>query len=31
LGEFLPEKEIEEIDYLDPFEKRKDWEHEHFD
>lgn len=26
LGEFLQEKEIKEIDYLDPFEKRKEWE-----
>lgn len=25
LGEFLPDKEIKEIDYLDPFDKRKDW------
>ena len=25
LGEFLPEKQIEEIDYLDPFEKRNEW------
>ena len=25
LGEFLPEKQIEEIDYLDPFEKRYEW------
>ena len=27
LGEFLPEKDIKEIDYLDPFEKRKEWEY----
>ncbi|MBR0049915.1 MAG: CXXX repeat peptide maturase [Prevotella sp.] len=27
LGEFLPEKEIKEIDYLDPFDKRKEWEY----
>ena len=26
LGEFLPEKEIKEIDYLDPFDKRKEWQ-----
>lgn len=25
LGEFLPEKEIKEIDYLDPFDVRKEW------
>ena len=25
LGEFLPEKEIKEIDYLDPFDKRDEW------
>ena len=25
LGEFVPEREIKEIDYLDPFEKRKEW------
>jgi hypothetical protein len=25
-GEFLPDfEDIKEIDYLDPFEKRKDW------
>lgn len=24
-GEFMPEKEITEIDYIDPFEKRKEW------
>ncbi len=24
-GEFLPEKEIKEIDYLDPFDVRKEW------
>jgi len=24
-GEFLPDKEISEIDYLDPFEKRSEW------
>lgn len=26
LGEFLPGKEIEEIDYIDPFDKRDDWQ-----
>lgn len=25
VGEFLPEQEIKEIDYTDPFEKRKEW------
>ena len=25
LGEFLPEKEVKEIDYLDPFDKRNEW------
>ena len=25
LGDFLPEKEIQEIDYLDPFDKREEW------
>lgn len=25
LGEFLPDKEIKEIDYLDPFDKRDEW------
>ena len=27
-GEFLPDKEIKEIDYLDPFENKEQWQQE---